>query len=345
MRWLVSNATAELTESENYSRWAFRVGEMGEVIEWSLYNYIMESEMSRTDLSKNEALYITCWGSYPFISARFPELSQLEFTAFAGTQLFRTLPPIRMVSYDAIQTFISQMAAAEELFNTASPGTDIQSQLTYSMQELLQRDNSVDIEMSDPDALFTGYDLGGALKRKRYRRATQAIRWQQWEAQFEPTPKLTLFPVIKSNIVYGNRPPLIPPGGLPGRMIRPSLLGYPIVIGTLSAILIYDYPHPGIWGILSYAPPVVCVLFIGSCILPTRTFTKPLVDRRIYTAAVLSFLFLSFGGPGFIIWSTEGLELWTWLEDYEYGVEIVRLIILVLCILISSAAANFILKI
>ncbi|KAI5851100.1 hypothetical protein DFP73DRAFT_582041 [Morchella snyderi] len=344
MRWLVSNATAELTESENYSRWAFRVGEMGEVIEWSLYNYIMESEMSNTDLSKNETLYITCWGSYPFISERFPELMQLEFSAFAGTQLFRTLPPIRMESYDAIQSFISRMAAAERLFNTASSDTDMQSQPTYSMQELLQRDYSVDIEMSDPDALFTGYDLGGPLKRKRYRRATQSIRWQQWKAQFDPTPELILFPIRKSNIVYGQRPPLIPPGGLPGRKIRPFLLGYSIAISTLSAILIHEYPHPGIWGILSYAPSEVCVLFIGCCILPTRIFFKPLADRKIYTAAVLSFLFLTFGGPGLIIWGTEGLELWTWMEDYEYGVEIVRSIILILCILISSAAANFILK-
>lgn len=204
-------------------------------------------------------------GSYSGLHLRFPETGwrQLKIGGYAGTQLLRALPPIRMPNGDELRTFLERMRELEiqaavnlaarsprqvveddatnaflaaQAISQATTITAAQaaalaarqagdSSLEQNMRELLRAPEETNVQVMDIDETFTGNPIRDtpAKPHYRYRRATRSIRRQQYDRRFRRISNLPELSPRPNNVHYGP-PPVKPTIRALPESLQPAIL-------------------------------------------------------------------------------------------------------------------------
>lgn len=214
MRWYQQIETYEYLQSEDYNRFWSRMGEMGEIIEWLLCNYLSDVDITGSAAGTSRNIKVTCWGSYAGQHRITPNRRQIVIRSRLGTRLFRGLPMVRMGDAEELREFI---------VNEANWDRDRQD-----IADLLRAPLSMDVDMADVDQAFTGYTIGPGSRGKKYRHATRSIRNQYVRKSIWKKEYCALFQSLKYNNKLKQlvRPPYSP-------TMLPDTLR-PLIIQTLS---------------------------------------------------------------------------------------------------------------
>lgn len=164
MRWYQQIETYEYLQSEDYNRLWYRMGEMGEMIEWLLCNYFSDVDISGDAANTGRNIKVTCWGSYAGQSRIDPSQRQIVIRSQPGARLFRGLPTVRMRNAAEFREFLSNEANWDRNLENIST--------------LLRAPPDMDLDIVDADQAFTGYAIRPGTRGMKYRYAARSIRGQ-----------------------------------------------------------------------------------------------------------------------------------------------------------------------
>lgn len=185
------------------------MGEMGEIIEWLLCNYLSDVDITSSAAETPRNIKVTCWGSYAGQHRITPDRRQIVIRSHSGTRLFRGLPMVRMQDADELREF---------LVNEVNWDEDQQD-----IADLLRAPPDMDVNMSDVEQIFTRHTIGAGLRGKRYRHAARSIRNQYIRKSIWKKEYCALFQSPKHNNLRRLVPPPYSPTMLPDTL-RPLII-------------------------------------------------------------------------------------------------------------------------
>lgn len=188
-------------------------GEMGQVIEWLIFGHMVEPSAVYTEI-----LWVYCWGS----NRRMGNL-QISINRFAATRLLAARPPVRMGAA-ALRIFLANMELEER----------------EPQPEVIAGVPLADMEMSDADSQYSGYQIGDG--DSMYRRAIQRIRSEEHRAKKGLPPLLGVSRTISERRVDE---PLGPPG-VAGQLLSAGNITFTVISGL--ALYYSLSSNPPNWG-------------------------------------------------------------------------------------------------
>lgn len=309
MRWYQQIETYEYLQSEDYNRLWYRMGEMGEIIEWLLCNYFSDVDITGNAASTGRNIKVTCWGSYAGQNRINPSQSQIVIRSQPGARLFRGLPPVRMQNAAELREFLS---------NETNWDRDRQN-----ISALLRAPPEMDIDMVDVDQAFTGYTIRPGTRGMKYRYAARSIRDQHVRKSLWKKEYCGLFQSQKYNnklkqLAPSPRHPRVLPDSL-----RPQIIQFLFLLVFLCFFLANEFdlkenyelkienpfvPLKFVYGILGcyFIYLTFCISLQRSLgifgirqevpliITPPRQTALPIILQSV-TLQIFSFLFLFIG--------------------------------------------------
>lgn len=210
MRWYQQIETYEYLHSEDYNRFWSRMGEMGEIIEWLLCNYLSDVDITPDAERTPRNIKVTCWGSYAGQHRITPNQRQIVIRSGPGTRLFRGLPMVRMQDAEELREFLANEANWD--------------QGQQDITNLLRTSPGMDVDMSDVDQVFTGHIIRPGKRGRKYRHAIQSIRNQYVHKSIWKKEYCALFQSPKHNNKFKQlAPPPYSPTMLPDTL-RPLII-------------------------------------------------------------------------------------------------------------------------
>lgn len=88
---------------------------MGEIVEWLVFGFMTHI---MPDGDPTNPLRIVCWGSH----RNLPE-TQISFGSYAGAQLYRARPPVRMTA-PQMRVYLARMKIDEDAYNAAEDAAE-----------------------------------------------------------------------------------------------------------------------------------------------------------------------------------------------------------------------------